>query len=50
MAIVKESKREVLLAEETYDRHEITGGRQMRIRIRDKKHPLNSDSGERDEN
>ena len=39
-----------LLTEEIYERHDINGGRQMRIRIRDKKHPLNSDSEERDEN
>ena len=39
-----------LLTEEIYERHDINGGRQMRIRIRDKKHPLKSDSEERDEN
>ena len=40
----------LLLIEEIYDRHDINGGRQTRIRIRDKKHPLKSDSGGRDEN
>ena len=40
----------LLLIEEIYDRHDINGGRQTRIRIRDKKHPLKSDSEERDEN
>ena len=33
-----------------YDRHDINGGRQARIRIQDKKHPLKSFSEERDEN
>ena len=40
----------LLLIEEIYDRHDINGGRQMRIRIRDKKHQLKSVSGKRDEN
>ena len=39
----------LLLIEEIYDRHDINGGGQTRISIRDKKHPLNSDSEERDE-
>ena len=40
----------LLLIEEIYDRHDISGGRQTRIRIRDKKHPLKSVSEECDEN
>ena len=40
----------MLLIEEIYDRHDINGGRQTRIRIRDKKHPLKSVSEECHEN
>ena len=45
---VKESKNVVILTEETYGGHDIDGGRQTCIRIRDKKHGLKGVSEERD--